>query len=92
MSFISRLNNFFRTTLIGGILVILPITIFVFLVKIIFDFMRRMVEPLSKLLDFGLISNQLLIDLSSHYLHCRILFFGGLIRKYPVWKIFSEFF
>jgi len=45
----SRMQKFFKTSLLGGIAVILPITILFLIFKWIFDFAIRIIQPLTNL-------------------------------------------
>ena len=78
---LKRVNNFFRTTLIGGMLVLLPITIFVWLVKLIFDFILRIIRPLTNILDFGQITNELLLSLIAIGIIILFCFLVGLFVR-----------
>lgn len=62
-SFIRRLRNFFNTTVIGGMLVVLPITIFAFLINFLFQTLTRLLEPIRNLLEFPFIKAEWLINL-----------------------------
>jgi uncharacterized membrane protein len=46
----NRLNNFIRTSLLGGIVVVLPIIIFIFVVKWLFQFVIKIVHPVTELM------------------------------------------
>jgi uncharacterized membrane protein len=45
-----RLNEFFKTSLIGGIVVILPVAILVFLFKWVFGFVTNLIQPLTNII------------------------------------------
>ncbi len=45
-----RAREFFKSTLIGGIFVILPSAIFIFVLSWIFDLVRNLIHPLTKIL------------------------------------------
>jgi uncharacterized membrane protein len=75
---ILRTKKFFITTFIGGALVLLPATIFILLIKLIFQFVHQLVSPISQWFDFGAITNQLLIDLISVGLILAFCFLVGL--------------
>lgn len=56
-----RLRKFFETTLIGGLLVLLPITIFIVLVRFVLQLIAKFISPIAKLfsgieLPFALIN------------------------------------
>jgi uncharacterized membrane protein len=88
---LKQLKKFFRTTLIGGLVVILPITIFVVLAKLIFDFIRTFVEPITRIIDFGTITNRLLIDLIALAIIIGFCFFVGLFVQTRTGKILINY-
>ena len=49
----TRLRRFFLTTFIGGLVVILPLTLFFFLVRMLVNFMTGMVSPVRALIPFS---------------------------------------
>ena len=51
--FLERLRRFFITTFIGGLVVVLPITLFVAIVRLIINFLTNIVEPVGELLKFS---------------------------------------
>lgn len=53
----TRLKNFFTNTFIGGLVVILPVLIFVFLINWIIGFFGNIVEPLIKLFPININQN-----------------------------------
>lgn len=48
-NFWTRLRKFFETTLIGGLLVLLPITIFIVLVRFVLQLITKFISPIAKL-------------------------------------------
>ncbi|MBK6622075.1 MAG: DUF502 domain-containing protein [Saprospirales bacterium] len=74
-----RFKNFLRTTLIGGAVVVMPVTIFILLVKLVFDTLRALIEPLSNIIKFPFITSELLIDLITMGLIIIFFFFVGLV-------------
>ncbi len=80
-SFIKRANRFLITTILGGVTVLLPFTLFVLLLKMIFDFIRRIINPLASFLSFGKITNELLIDLIVIGLIIAFCFFIGIFVR-----------
>ncbi len=77
--FIRRLRNFFTTTVIGGMLVILPITVFVFLINFLFQLITRLLEPIRKLIDTPVITAEWLISLIAIASVIVVFFLVGLI-------------
>ncbi|MEQ8703489.1 MAG: DUF502 domain-containing protein [Phaeodactylibacter sp.] len=53
MRIFKRLRRFFATTFIGGLVVILPLTLFFFLVRLLVNFMTNMASPVRALLPFS---------------------------------------
>ncbi|KGE85088.1 DUF502 domain-containing protein [Phaeodactylibacter xiamenensis] len=53
MRIFNRLRRFFATTFIGGLVVILPLTLFFFLVRILINFMTNLVSPVRALIPFS---------------------------------------
>jgi len=68
-----RLKGFLRTTFIGGAIVVLPVTIFILLVKLVFDFLRAIIAPISDIIKIPFITSDALIDLIT--LGAIIIFF-----------------
>lgn len=62
-SFGRRLRNFFKTTVIGGMLVVLPITVFAFLINFLFQTITNLLEPIRNLIDIPFIKAEWLINL-----------------------------
>lgn len=50
---LGRLRRFFATTFIGGLVVILPLTLFFFLVRIVIRFMTSLVAPIRNLFPYS---------------------------------------
>ncbi|MFZ2901106.1 MAG: DUF502 domain-containing protein [Saprospiraceae bacterium] len=73
-----RLNHFVRTTLLGGAVVVLPVTIFILLAKLIFDTIRALIDPISSILPFPSISSDILLDLIALGLIIAFFFLMGL--------------
>lgn len=44
-----KLSNFIRTSLLGGVVVILPVIIFIFVIKWLFQFVIKVVHPVTQL-------------------------------------------
>ena len=77
----NRIKNFIVTTLLGGFVVILPITIFIFIIRLIFNFLTDALAPLSSLIATKTawnVSIVNLIALGSIILFCFLM--GLLIR------------
>ncbi len=78
-SFIRRLRNFFYTTVIGGMLVVLPITIFAFLINFLFQTLTRLLEPIRNLIEIPLVKAEWLISLIALASVVLLFFVIGLI-------------
>lgn len=76
---IQRLNNFLRTTLLGGAIVVLPLTIFALLAKLIFDTLRALIAPVSNLVKLPFITSDFLTDLITFALIIAFFFLVGLL-------------
>ncbi len=62
-SFLRKLRNFFTTTVIGGMLVVLPITLLALLINFLFQFITSLLEPIRNLIEIPLIQAEWLISL-----------------------------
>lgn len=74
-----RLRNFFTTTVIGGMLVVLPITIFAFLINFLFQMVTNLLKPVRELIDIPLVQAEWLISLIAIASVIVAFFFIGLI-------------
>lgn len=79
--FFKRLRRFFITTVIGGVVVILPITIFLALVRFIFTITTRMLTPISNLLDVPTDLRKWLLDLIAFGIVITLFFLIGLLVR-----------
>lgn len=86
-----RIRKFLWTSFVGGAVVLLPITLFILLVKLVFDFIRRIVEPLSEVIHFGSITNELLIDIIAFGLILAFCFVVGLFVQTRFGKGFFNY-
>lgn len=77
---VDRLRNFLLTTFIGGITVILPIVLFIWLINLMIHLVRAVVSPLSSLFTFDS-QNYLLIDLLALVIVITICFLTGLMMR-----------
>ena len=90
-NFFVRLKKFFLTTAFGGMVILLPIFIFVSLMKFVFDLIRRIVDPLSKLIGLEQATNELLVDLLAVAIVIVGCFLVGLFTRTSLGKgIFRE--
>lgn len=79
--FLRRLQRFFMTTVIGGVVVILPISLFIFLVRVVVRFTSQLVRPLIGLLQLKTDTNQWIVDLISFVIVVSLFFIIGLIVR-----------
>lgn len=77
--FLRRLRRFFVTTVIGGIAVVLPLTIFVMLVRLIVNFFSRILAPMRPLFPFSEKVSEWIIDLLSFSIVITAFFMIGLV-------------
>lgn len=76
-----KINRFLLTTLIGGVVVILPVTLLILLAKFVFDFLRNITDPISQWINFGKITNDLIVDLLTLGMIIAFCFLVGLVVK-----------
>lgn len=86
--FFKRLRRFFVTTIIGGIVVILPITIFIALIRFFYLFTTRLLTPISNLIDFPTDHKKWIVDLISFGVVIALFFLIGLIVRTEFGKRF----
>ncbi|NRA49808.1 MAG: DUF502 domain-containing protein, partial [Phaeodactylibacter sp.] len=90
--FFKRLRRFLTTTFIGGLVVILPLTLFFFLVRLLINFMTKMVSPVSALLPFSEDLPGWFLDLIALSIVLTLFFILGLVvRTGPGGKLFALF-
>ena len=85
---LTRIRNFFVTTILGGLLVLLPITLFVWVFGLVVRLIRQAVEPIAKLFDFGKINNELLLDTIAVTAIILFCFMVGLLTQTRIGKGF----
>ena len=86
-----RVRKFFWTTFIGGLVVLLPITLFILITKLVLDFARNVVKPLTQVIEIKSISNEYLIDLIAIVLILAFCFFVGLFVQTQFGKGFFNY-
>lgn len=79
VAFIRRLRRFFLTTLLGGVVVVLPITLLIVLVRFVVQFTASVLAPMRPLFPFSNDVSIWLIDLISLALVLTAFFFIGLV-------------
>ena len=86
--FFKRLRRFFITTVIGGVVVILPITLFIALIRFFYLFTTRLLTPISNLIDFPSDHKKWIVDLISFGVVIALFFLIGLIVRTEFGKRF----
>jgi uncharacterized membrane protein len=61
--FLRKMQRFVITTILGGLAVVLPITLFVFIIRLLFNLIIGLIRPLSNLLGFSESVNVWLINI-----------------------------
>ncbi|MCG8330625.1 MAG: DUF502 domain-containing protein [Chitinophagales bacterium] len=79
LAFLRRLRKFFFTTLIGGVVVILPITLLIFMLRAVVRFTSNLLSPMRALFPFSDGVSVWLIDLISLALVITVFFLVGLV-------------
>lgn len=76
-----KLKNFFLTSIIGGLLVILPIGLIVWVFSIVINFLIRYISPVTKLVSMFIIDVRILPVIIAVVIIILICFFVGLFVK-----------
>lgn len=79
--FLRRLQKFFTTTVIGGIFVLLPIGLLLWLIQFFFKTVSKIVAPITKLFNFEQGVHQWVVDLVAFSLVIALFFFIGLFVR-----------
>lgn len=86
-------KTFFITTLLNGLLLVLPTIIILFILSLIFKFVFNLVAPISSLLDKNSDSHALFINVLALLILVALIFIIGLIlrhgRSKRLFKIFE---
>ena len=85
-----RFRNFFKTTIIGGLVVILPLTIFLLAIKWLFGFITNAINPLTNLVLAYLQLPGLAADLMVIFVMILACFLVGLFVKTRLGHIIYE--
>ena len=90
--FFKRLQRFIVTTFIGGLVVILPLTLFIFLVQLVVGFTAKLLKPIRALIPFSDSVSSGLLDLLSLSIVLTLFFFVGIVVRTSVGgKMFTRF-
>ena len=76
-----KLQRFFITTVIGGLVVVLPLTIFVFLVRLVFQLIFNVVAPIGSLFSFPESVKEWIVNLVALAVVILIFFLIGLFVR-----------
>ena len=91
-SLFKRLRQFVATTFIGGLVVILPLTLFIFLVQLIVRFTAKLLKPIRAIIPFSESVSSGLLDLISLSIVLALFFFVGIVVRTSVGgKMFTRF-
>ncbi len=79
--FLRRMRQFFVTTVLGGMVVILPLSIFVLLVRFVFNITTQLLTPIRNLLSFSSNINEVVINFIALSLVIVLFFMIGLLVR-----------
>lgn len=90
-AFLRRLRNFFFTTVLGGVVVVLPISLLIMIIRFIFNLTTGLLDPIKKLFDFPSYIGDWLIDLMALTAIIILFFIIGLtVRTELGSKLFNR--
>jgi uncharacterized membrane protein len=90
-SFLQKLGKFFLTTVLGGLFVILPISIFIIIIRFALNFLMNIISPLSNLLRIGEATPKWTADLMAMIIITLVFFIIGLIVQMPRGKAYFKY-
>lgn len=90
-TFTQRLVKFFLTTVLGGVIVILPISIFLLLFRFILKLILGIIAPISNLLRFNDATTEWVADIMAMIIVTLVFFIIGLVVQTPRGKRFFSF-
>lgn len=88
--FLKRLRNFFRTTLLGGLVAVLPIALIFFFFRWIFNLIRKYLEPIVNMLEVNTQIQQVILYIIVIASILAIFFFIGIIIKTRLGRFFNN--
>ena len=91
-NFPARIRRFIITTFIGGLLIVLPITVFVLIVNFVVNFIVRLLTPVKELLNFQTINVDWLVDLIAFGIVIGAFFLIGLVVSTNIGRRFFQYF
>ena len=89
---VKRLRQFFLTTILGGVVVMLPIALLIVLVRFIWNFISNLLSPMRRLIDLPEVTATWVIDLISLGIVVTIFFLVGLFVRTRMGKEFFKSF
>lgn len=78
---IRKMRRFVITTIIGGLVVVLPVTLFILIIRLLFNLVIGFISPLSNLLGFSDDVNRWLINLLVLAIIVAFFFLVGLLVR-----------
>lgn len=90
-SFLRKLGKFFLTTVLGGLFVILPISIFIIIVRFAVNFLMNIISPLSNLLRVSEATPKWTADVMAMAIITLVFFIIGLIVQMPRGKAYMKY-
>lgn len=86
------MKRFLTTTLLGGLLIVLPIGLFLVLVNFLWVQISKLINPIEKILKFEAFDNVFLIELMAFAIVIAACFFIGLFVRTRIGKGIWRFF
>lgn len=80
-NFFKNIGRFFMTTVIGGLIVILPISIFIILFRLVVGILLDIIAPVSNLLHFDAVYPKWMADLLAIVIITTVFFVIGLVVR-----------
>lgn len=77
----SKIKAFIKTTIIGGVIVVLPLAIFIYLIKWLIDMICSMIDPLSNVIADNLGIADYIADITVVLLIVLVVFLLGVALK-----------
>ncbi|HLP59468.1 MAG TPA: hypothetical protein VK186_11590, partial [Candidatus Deferrimicrobium sp.] len=76
-----KIKKFLKTTILGGVVVLLPVFLTIFFLKWLFNFITHLLSPLTKLVAKETAMQERVADLLVIIIIIALCFFVGLIIK-----------
>ena len=81
MTFVKRIRRFFVTTIIGGLLVLLPLVILVYVISFLIKFLAGMLVPLTEIISRYTAYDEFIVNLISFIAAILFCFMVGLLIR-----------